>query len=48
MLAMEHSVWPQVLNPDLSGIVEDAPSFDSNFAGSWVKNKKNKKLNIFT
>lgn len=34
VFSMEDSVWFQVCNPELPGIVEDAASFDVNCAGS--------------
>lgn len=36
MFTVEDSVWFQVCDPELLGIVEDAASFDANRAGSWV------------
>lgn len=39
MFSMEDSVGFQVCDPDLLGIVENAASFDSNCAGSWMENR---------
>lgn len=40
MLSVENSVWLQVFDPDLLGVVEDAASFDAHCAGSWVEKQK--------
>lgn len=40
MFSMKDSVWFQVCNPELLGIVEDTASFDAHFAGSWMEKQR--------
>lgn len=44
MFSVEDSVGFQVCNPELLGIVEDAPSFDANLARSWVQKQNSQTM----